>query len=531
MSFINTFNKAKNPPPKSFAAAAAGGHATSSSKHNTAKSQKRTNQEVLDHLDSLSKRQNVVLGPQYLQFIEKYGLWKNLSHAYPKSSVEHGVRVMFNTKFPVELERISAAFDDQYPAHTFVEPKYTKGYIDVGFRTASEADAAAIKPFVVKISGLDQYIPVTRTRYNKDNCIFLSFENLPSRFLRKEVEDALQEGLRTYGEVVQFVYQKHHLFPSAATSKAIALIKPSQVIQKDISLIPRRAVLKIGDECAEIKVFPESAPPICSLCTCIGHRQTACPSSVEGLIREEENTMGEEAEEHLADTAFTWGHTTQYKKVSPVTNQEKKAAAKALQDAKARAEQEKMEVEENVNSDQTGQSFIPQTGPVPPQNHENFNGPNGQTPQTPNFANQHCETNHSMNEHDTNFPLAGSMHGLNQNSAQSTHQNFSSVPNISLANPMPEENQNSFQYPPQTFSHIPETPMPETYQSGPMTNQEPKRAEESDPQAKPSLGQRILKDSGKFIPKQPETIVTRAKAKASKDTNLADTPLNEEQLA
>lgn len=343
---------------------------------------KRSKKDQLDNFNALGKRGPFQVTTNYLSYLEKHSLYKNLAHAYPKSSIKHGVRIRFCTKFPATLVAILENIKKVYPKMVSIDPKYLKGTIDVGFKTKDDADEASTNDFIVKLGGIDQHIATTRTRYHADEHTFIAFEGLPMDVEREEIQLALEEGLASYGEIIQLEYQECHLVKGMAMPKAIALIKSKPEVTKNISLIPRYAFFKIGNEATStFKVFPEAAPPICQKCERVGHRATACPTTVEGLLRCEEDFSMDDDIENIATSAFMWGAHTTIKVIDPVTQKERKLAAEALKKAalkkeadEKREQQKKKETDSNKMDDEVSNT-----------SHE-FPGTDSQTPLTPNVA-------------------------------------------------------------------------------------------------------------------------------------------------
>ena len=82
--------------------------------------------------------------------------------------------------------------------------------------------------------------------------------------------------------------------------RAIAVIKPNEEVLADLTLIPRSAYLyneQTGQVTEGFRISPETAPPICGSCNCIGHRANSCLKTVEGiqyLMEENEDDMGDD---------------------------------------------------------------------------------------------------------------------------------------------------------------------------------------------------------------------------------------------
>ena len=82
-----------------------------------------------------------------------------------------------------------------------------KEFFDLGFATKDYADQASLKKLVVDVADskgkvTTHTLATTRTRYNQDKTLFVSFESLPLDMPREEVKAQLQSCLAQYGEVV-----------------------------------------------------------------------------------------------------------------------------------------------------------------------------------------------------------------------------------------------------------------------------------------------------------------------------------------
>ena len=301
------------------------------------KGHKRSLKDALSDYNALEKRGQFQVGQSYLKYLEENKLYTNLANAFPKSNVKHGIRIRFPTKYPNTLVSILSKLREVYPTFQYMDPKYTKGTINLGFACKEDADEAAKAVFTIKSSGTDQHVATTQTRYSSDDCVFITLEGLPTTEWRKDIERELLSGLNQYGEVVQFEYQRNHMVPDAATPKAIALIRPNKEIAENISLIPRRAFLSINNNATDVfRVYPESAEPICPVCECLGHRASTCPTTVEGLIHTDSDNCNMEEDILTEETAllpYIWGTVTTCKIVEPVTHKERKNAARALKQA------------------------------------------------------------------------------------------------------------------------------------------------------------------------------------------------------
>lgn len=298
---------------------------------------KRSLREGVEEFNTLSRRGDFNPSEAWLNNLNKHELFKNISFAFPRANVEHGIRIKFNPKHPYMLDAVFDAIEPTYPKAVFIDPKYLRGIIDLGFQCKEDADEAAKIPLMIKSSGVPTRVATTRTRYSGDSELFITFEDLPTSEKKENIVQGIQEGLKEYGEIVQLEFQTPYK-TKLACRKAIALIRPSPEVSEDMTLIPRRAFLQLsnpdgsGRASRTFKIYPERAPPICTVCSNLGHRAEACPTTVEGLDRASDDTM-EDMEDDSALATYRWGETTAYKIVEPVSNQERREANIALKKA------------------------------------------------------------------------------------------------------------------------------------------------------------------------------------------------------
>jgi hypothetical protein len=147
--------------------------------------------------------------------------------------------------------------------------------------------------------------------------------------------------------------EEDECMPHLAMSRAIAIITPNPEVSDNISIIPRVAYLydSNGNVSREFKVNPEDAPTICNHCDCVGHVAAACPKTVEGLDllmnSDDEVSMGEG--DISTALSYPWGEYSDYVVVEPVTQNQKKAAKKAINKKKQleKLEKERVEKEES----------------------------------------------------------------------------------------------------------------------------------------------------------------------------------------
>lgn len=217
------------------------------------------------------------------------------------------------------------------PSAVSTEPKWYKGFIDIGFKSDEDADKAALA--IIQIQG--NTLDITRTRYKDDENLYISLANLPNNMDRNELIARLKVGLCNYGKVLKFEMEEDELLPHLAMTRAIAIIAPNKDVSEDLTLIPRQTFIYDNNKVPSrfFKVTPEDAPKICSHCECIGHIAIACPKTVAGLnllmsSEDEEMDTGDQ----ISSTAmpYPWGEYAEYVLVDPVSKEQKKEAKKAL---------------------------------------------------------------------------------------------------------------------------------------------------------------------------------------------------------
>ena len=277
----------------------------------------------------------------WMKFVTSERWFEDITRALPKSPVPHGVRVNFRGD-PATFQEAAKAIATTYPKAVSLQQSPLKDFFDLGFLTKEDADQAAEEVFTVEVTDhkgkiTKTTLPTTRTRFNKDTTLFISFEALPLDMSREEVESQLKNGLAKYDVIVQFELLKNPYMSHLSTAKAMAMISPLDAITT--ASIPRRAtILKAdGTTSSEFKVFPEQTPPICALCSALGHREALCPSTIEGVWAAEEANQQEPAGSEATGTQanalkpLPWGSLAEYQMVAPITNCQKKAQAKAKQ--------------------------------------------------------------------------------------------------------------------------------------------------------------------------------------------------------
>lgn len=250
--------------------------------------------------------------------------------------MDHGIRLYTGILNDYKVKELSAQLESVFPNAVSASDNLYRGFMDIGFETSTEADEASL---AIITSG-HKPVRISRTRHKDDNSIFISLLQLPTNMPRKELLEALMEGLSAYGTVVKLEMEQSLLMPQLSAPRAIAILKPKPHILNDITLIPRCAFIirKNGIATSNFQVRPEQAPPVCAHCSFIGHRANACPKTVEGLKRimegneDEDINMDEDPQtnSNSAKYGYPWGEHAEYNVVTPVSTQERNAAKRAI---------------------------------------------------------------------------------------------------------------------------------------------------------------------------------------------------------
>lgn len=228
-----------------------------------------------------------------MKFVTSEHWFQDITRALPKSPVPHGIRVNFggdHTQFQEAAKAVATA----YPKAMSLHQSLMKDFFDLGFLCKVDADQAAEETFTLEITDpkgkkTQKVLPTTRTQFNQDTTLFMSFEALPLDMIRGEVGTQLKDGLAKYGDIVQLELLKNPYMGHLTTPKAMAMIKP--FADDSLSSIPCCAIIikKDGTLSSNFKVFPEKTPPICALCSALGHREALCPTTIAGVQAAEQD--------------------------------------------------------------------------------------------------------------------------------------------------------------------------------------------------------------------------------------------------
>ena len=258
--------------------------------------------------------------------------FRQVSHEFPRSTVQHAVRVSFGHTAALLLDEVRKAAAIAYPKARGIEKKYYQGFFDLTFHDATDAEEAASIPLMVQ----GKRIPTSRCRWNQDKTMYITLTKIPTTLTREDTIQQLTKSLETYGEVINFEMESDDILTHLTMPRAIAIIKPNEDVLADLTLIPRAAYL-YDKQCEKVtegfRISPETAPPICSSCNCIGHRANSCPKTVEGiqyLMDTQDEEMEDDPRMYTNEHEYPWGETANYKVVEPVTPHARRAAKKAI---------------------------------------------------------------------------------------------------------------------------------------------------------------------------------------------------------
>lgn len=297
-----------------------------------AQGQKRPVKEQLVNITGGSKKGPFTPSQDWIKFLTAERWFTGGARALPKSQVPHGLRIHFEGD-PGTFQEASKAVKDAYPRAISLHLNPLKDFFDLGFMDKDDADQAAKVALTVQVTDArgnttPKSLLTTRTRHNKEETIFISFDTLPLDAPRARVEAELKTGLARYGRIEEFELLKNPYMEHLTTSKAIALITPHKGV--DIVNIPRRAFIfkAEGEASGDFRVFPEQTPPICNLCSAIGHREGLCPSTIQGAqaASEEEGVENPNpvAPNSNALIAVPWGEMADYTIIAPITSRQRK---------------------------------------------------------------------------------------------------------------------------------------------------------------------------------------------------------------
>lgn len=92
----------------------------------------------------------------------------------------------------------------------FIEVKPYEGYIDIGYTTNEQAEAAAS----VKVTFKNIPLPTTRTRDPSHPLLALQLSDLPTHLTRATLIDELKMGLQALDQIQQFILMSHLVSPT-----------------------------------------------------------------------------------------------------------------------------------------------------------------------------------------------------------------------------------------------------------------------------------------------------------------------------
>ena len=206
------------------------------------------------------KRGHFMADDKYLKFIQQ-GMNPYPAHiVYPKSKMQHGIRIYYAATNPYCYFDMCKKLPGAFPKAVSTTQNIVKGFLDLGFENDEDVMQALNTPCCVG----DERIEVQKTRYYKDNSIYLGFEDLPNNLKPDILMAELRAGLQNYGEIVKVGIFNNPLMPSLASNRGYAIIIPNEDTHDRLHLIPRCAQFfsenKIDSE--EFYISVENAPPL-----------------------------------------------------------------------------------------------------------------------------------------------------------------------------------------------------------------------------------------------------------------------------
>lgn len=199
--------------------------------------------------------------------------------APPKARYDNSIRYQFkhlSSKWVLEnysslLFEIAAALPGE--SHYHLYEKIRKGYVDVPLHSTQEFQDFICKPIIHN----NETVHCIKTRTSKDTSLWIHFADLPPSLDPRNVEASLVCGLQEYGKILEYIPHSRPGLPAKfGIPSASACIIPKEKYCKDVSLIPRMAV--IGNHPEMFQVNPETARPHCTWCNSLGHLSPNCRS-------------------------------------------------------------------------------------------------------------------------------------------------------------------------------------------------------------------------------------------------------------
>lgn len=325
------------------------------------------------------KQKTFIADKAYLEFLAHQLKPHKGRFLRPKSGQDFGLRVYFGETDPyigIELAKQARIL---WPKHTGANANYTGGIIDICFANEADAKAAEAEPTIFR----SRHIRTTRTRHYSDKSLYIGFDNLPQNIRDIDLKDYLEDGLQSYGTLIEFELQYDPLLPSSTPAKAFGVILPNDNTTENISAIPRKAfIFQNKIKSREFNIYPEKAPPVCSKCEHIGHRDNACPSDIRAYLKAQSEAI--EIDDKMDDNdhfnakiisdaflgsvnegplkgsyvATEWGKISGYNVISPITKAEIKSKKLAKQLEKSVNKPKENNNKEDVNSNNPDEIVI-----------------------------------------------------------------------------------------------------------------------------------------------------------------------------
>ena len=90
-----------------------------------------------------------IASKEFLKYLYDLQAFRQVSHKFPRSTVQHAVRVSFGHTAALQLDKVRRAAAIAYPKARGIEKKYYQGFFDLTFHDAADEEEAASIPLMV----------------------------------------------------------------------------------------------------------------------------------------------------------------------------------------------------------------------------------------------------------------------------------------------------------------------------------------------------------------------------------------------
>ena len=142
------------------------------------KRQANTNNNIFITNLSLGK---FVASKEFLKYLDDCQAFHQISHEFPRFTVQHAVRVSFGHTAALQLDEVWRAIVVAYLKARGIEKKYYQGFFDLTFHNAADAEEAAAIHLMVN----GRWIPTSQCRWNQDETIYITFTKIPTTLTRE----------------------------------------------------------------------------------------------------------------------------------------------------------------------------------------------------------------------------------------------------------------------------------------------------------------------------------------------------------